>query len=110
MEIEVKEYKTPDGKLPFKIWFDGLDDRAAVTVRTAIARIEAGNYSNVKSVGDGVFERKIDWGAGYRIYFAKENEYIFILLGGGTKRKQSADIAKAKILWKEYKCYKKQGK
>ena len=110
MEIAVKEYQNPDGKIPFKIWFNSLNDKASVIVRTAISRLEAGNCSNIKSVGDGVFERIIDWGAGYRIYFAKEDEKIILLLGGGTKQKQSIDIEKAKILWKENKLNKKKGK
>ena len=107
MDIEVKEYRSLDGKIPFKLWFDSLDYQAALIVITSLARMEAGNYSNIKSVGEGVFERKIHCGAGYRVYFAKENEHIFLLLGGGTKKRQFADIAKAKILWQEYKNRKK---
>jgi putative addiction module killer protein len=68
-----------------------------------------GNLSNVESVGEGVSDYKIDWGPGYLIYFGKDGESLVILVGGGTKKRQSADIASAKEKWIEYKRRKKQG-
>ena len=62
-----------------------------------------GNFSNVESVGNGVSERRIDFGPGYRIYFAKDGDNLIILLGGGTKKRQQNDINEAKKYWRDYK-------
>jgi putative addiction module killer protein len=80
----------------------------AVKVRTYLARIENGNYSQVKSVGNGVSECRIDFGPGYRVYFGQEVEKLVILLGGGTKKRQQRGIQIAKELWQEYKRRKKE--
>jgi putative addiction module killer protein len=66
-----------------------------------------GNLSNVDSVGQGVHEYKINFGPGYRIYFGRDGEELIILLVGGTKKKQSQDIAEAQKLWADYKQRKK---
>ena len=108
--IEVVEYESEDGSLPFRKWFTSLNVQAALKVRTALARMENGNFSNVKSVGWGVSEYKLDFGPGYRIYFGKEGDRLVILLGGGTKKRQSGDIEKAQALWKLYKQHKRGGK
>jgi putative addiction module killer protein len=68
-----------------------------------LARIAAGNFSEVKGVGDGVLERRIDYGPGYRVYFGKEGDTVIILLGGGTKQHQSRDIEAAQMHWRTYK-------
>ena len=68
----------------------------------------AGNLSSSKGIGEGVFECRIDFGPGYRIYFGKDGDALVILLGGGTKKRQEKDIVNAKILWKEYKRRKRQ--
>ena len=65
--------------------------------------MEEGNFSNVKSVGNGVSERIIDFGPGYRVYFAKDGDNLIILLGGGTKKRQQKDIDNAKKRWRDYK-------
>jgi putative addiction module killer protein len=65
--------------------------------------LEQGNFSNVKSVGKGVSEYKIDFGPGYRIYFGQERNHLIILLGGGSKKTQSNDIRNAQLLWAQYK-------
>lgn len=111
--IQVDEYLTEDGKSPFATWFAGLDAHAAAKVTTALDRIEQGNLGDVKSVGGGVSERRIDFGPGYRIYFGSVKDAhtikIVILLCGGTKRRQSKDIETAKAYWKAYKRRKKEG-
>lgn len=99
-------YVDDRGKSHFEEWFNGLNELAAAKVTSALARLELGNPSNVKSVGAGVFERKIDFGPGYRVYFAKDSATLLILLGGGSKKRQSADIAAAKQRWEEYKIRK----
>jgi len=106
--IELEVYITDDGKAPFDDWFNGLDATAAVKVRTALARIESGNLGDIKPVGQGVFERRITFGPGYRIYFGRDGDTLIILLCGGTKKRQRNDIEKAKSCWADYKRRKSQ--
>ncbi len=96
-----------EGKSLFEKWFTSLDAAAASKITTALYRLGSGNVSNVKSVGRGVMEYKIDFGPGYRIYFGREGNKLIILLCGGSKRTQSKDIEKAQILWRQYKAEKK---
>lgn len=101
--IIVKQYIDPEGRNPFGTWFDGLEDPAAARVLTALTRIEQGNFSSVKGVGGGVFEYRIDFGPGLRVYLGKDGATIVILLGGGTKKRQARDIADAHQRWQDYK-------
>lgn len=71
--------------------------------------MELGNYSNVKSLGEGVFEYKIDFGPGYRVYFGQDGDELVILVGSGSKKQQDKDIKMAKHYWQEYKSAKKRG-
>ena len=103
--MDVKEYIRQDGSNPFRAWFDELDAQAAAKIATAIMRIEMGGTANIKWF-DGIGEYRIDWGPGYRIYLAKDGTLI-VLFGGGTKRRQQADIERAKVLYAEYKDRKK---
>ena len=105
--IAVREYLTPDGKSPFAGWFRRLNAPAAAKVTVAVSRIASGNLSNTKGVGSGVFEFRIDFGPGYRVYFGKDGERIVILLGGGSKQKQQRDIRNAIEHWAEYKTRKR---
>ena len=75
----------------------------------AVIRLGQGNFSNVKGVGSGVFEYRIDFGPGYRIYLGKDGDRLVILLGGGTKKRQNTDIAMAIARWQDYKQRKKEG-
>ena len=75
---------------------------------TALYRMEQGNLSSVKPVGQGVAEYRIDFGPGYRIYIGQDGEMLIILLGGGTKKRQNADIQIARQRWQEYKARKKR--
>jgi len=99
----IQEYVRANGKSPFGEWFRGLNPVAAAKITVVLEKIEAGNLSNVKAVGGGVSEYKLDWGPGYRVYLGKDGATLIILLGGGTKRRQSDDIAEAKLAWTEYK-------
>ena len=85
--IEVREYTDVRGRSPFQQWFEDLDARAAAKVTVALTRLEQGNVSNVKGVGGGVLELRIDYGPGYRVYFGKDGGHLGILLGGWTKRR-----------------------
>lgn len=98
----IREYVV-DGRSPFAEWFAGLDAVTAVCVDRSLRRLEAGNFGAAKSLGGGVFEIKLDFGPGYRVYYGREGRTIIILLGGGTKRRQDADIAAAMERWKRYK-------
>lgn len=91
-----------DGTSPYGEWFEALDPIAAAKVVTASVRMRQGNFSNVKWFS-GIAEFRIDWGPGYRIYFAKDGVSLLLLLGGGTKKRQQLDIDRALHLWNDYK-------
>ena len=108
--IEVREYLDRGGRSPFGAWSDRLNREAAVKVAAALARIQQGNLSNAKSVGAGVYEYRIDFGPGYRIYFGKDGDRLVILVGGGTKKRQQSDISAALSRWQDYKLRKGTGR
>ena len=105
----LRTYETEDGVCPFADWFNGLDAQAAARITTTLARMETGNLGDVKPVGQGISERRIPFGPGYRVYFGRDGTELVILLCGGTKKRQSRDIAAAQDLWTEYKRRKKEG-
>ena len=100
---DVREYIDTAGRSPYGQWFESLNARAAAKVAVAVTRISQGNFSNVKGVGGGVLEYKIDFGPGYRVYFGKDGDRLVILLGGGTKKRQQRDIEVALASWQDYK-------
>ncbi len=108
--VEIRAYHDREGRIPFREWFDGLSAESARKVSTALFRLGLGNFSNVKTVGAGVYECRINFGPGYRVYFAKDGEQIVILLGGGTKQRQQNDISLALDRWQDCKLRKKQQK
>jgi putative addiction module killer protein len=73
-----------------------------------LARLEAGNTSNVKAVGEGVNELRVDFGPGYRVYFGWDGPELVILLGGGTKKRQNSAIKYAQGCWSDYKTRKRE--
>ena len=103
--FSVEEYVREDGAVPYQDWFNSLDANAAAKVAVAKVRLSLGNTSNVKWFS-GIGEYRIDWGPGYRVYLAKDGDSLIILLGGGTKKRQQADIASALALHAEYKARK----
>lgn len=107
--VDLLEYELETGRSPFGEWFATLDAQAASKITTAMARLEAGNLGDVKSVGEGVLERRISFGPGYRVYFGQDGHALVILLIGGTKKRQQQDIAQAKAYWQDYKQRKKAG-
>jgi putative addiction module killer protein len=105
----LREYIDAKGVSPFGRWFVSLEAVAAAKVTVALHKLERGAVSNVKAVGEGVSEFRIDFGPGYRVYFAMDNQTLVILLTGGTKKRQQHDIDAAKSLWADYK-FRKKGK
>src|SRR5438034_4929154 len=101
--VQLLEYVDAEGRSPYGTWFDGLNAPAAAKVAAALYQLAAGNRSNVKGVGSGVFQRKIDFGPGYRIYFGKDGDSLVILLGGSTKQRQHQAIETAKERWAAYR-------
>lgn len=106
----VEEYIREDGSNPFGSWFGDLYPQAAAKVATATLRLEMGNTSNVKWIGGGLGEYRIDWGPGYRLYLVQDGDALIILFVGGTKKRQQADIDRAGALLAEYKARKAAAK
>lgn len=106
--VEARQYETQDGNCPFRRWFFRLEARAAVRVTRVITKLESGLRPDVKSVGEGVMEARIDYGPGYRVYFGLDGVTLVILLGGGDKRSQQDDIQDAQTAWADYKVRKKK--
>jgi putative addiction module killer protein len=105
--MRVIRYASPDGRDAFANWFEDLDAQAAAKVVIAVTRLGLGNHSNAKGVGGGVLELGIDFGPGYRVYFAKDGPDVVVLLGGGTKKRQGRDIEDAHRRWREYRLRRK---
>jgi putative addiction module killer protein len=103
----VYSYETKSGHVPFAEWIDGFGDESeiAAIIVARIERVENGNFGDVEGVGEGVFELRIDEGPGYRVYFGQSGD-IVVLLTGGDKGTQNADIRKARVLWKEFESQK----
>ena len=101
--LDIRYYVAASGEEPFAEWFAELDAAAGARIVRALARMEQGNLSNVKSVGEGVLEYRIEFGPGYRIYFGRDGDTIIILLTGGTKKRQQRDIDAARAYWQDYK-------
>ena len=101
--IEIREYNDERGRSPFRRWFGRLDNRAAARIAVALERMSEGNLGDVRSVGEGVMERRFSFGPGYRIYFGRDGETLIVLLCGGDKRRQQRDIQTARSRWAHYK-------
>ena len=100
---EIFHYLTSDGKDLYQEWLDSLRDRKAkARITTRVNRVSAGIFGDCKPVGDGVWELRIDQGPGYRVYYARSGKQVILLLLGGDKRKQQADIQKAIECWQDY--------
>jgi putative addiction module killer protein len=105
--VDVREYLSREGRSSYATWFDALNAPAAAKVASAVVRLSNGNFSNVEGVGSGVYEYKVNFGPGYRIYFGRDGGRLVILLGGGSKKRQSADIKNAIARWQDYKLRKR---
>ncbi len=104
--IELTHYLTADGHDPFQAWVNAVkakDRMAAMRVLTRLNRLAAGNPGDAKAVGGGVLELRIDYGPGYRVYYAKVDGRVVMLLAGGTKKRQQADIEQAKAFLADHR-------
>lgn len=106
----IREYVNAEGTSPFRKWLTGLAVDARARIQARVLRFESGNLGDHKALGDGVWEARLDFGPGYRVYFAKTGRTLILLLVGGDKRSQSKDINKAKQYWAHYLEETKNGK
>lgn len=105
---EVRIYADEAGYEPFTDWLNRLRDRASrQRILARLRRLEQGNFGDCKSLGNGVYELRIFFGPGYRVYFGEDGSTIILLLTGGDKRTQIKDIEAAKTYWKEYRSHAK---
>ena len=101
---ELQFYRTPNGRQSFTEWFESIRDMKTQTrIRRQLTRLEVGNFGDCQSVGGGVFELRIHFGPGYRIYFGEISNTVLLLLCGGDKSSQPRDIERAKAYWQDYK-------
>jgi putative addiction module killer protein len=106
--IDVFRYQKADGAVPITDWLDALKDRQAqARLRIRLLRLAAGNFGDAESVGEGVLELREHVGAGYRVYFGRHGKVVVILLCGGSKKSQQADIKLAKAYWADWKARQK---
>lgn len=102
--ITIEHYLTPAGKDVYFDWFSNLSDRQAkARIAVRINRLAAGNFGDCRPVGSGIWELRIDSGAGYRVYYAQTGRDLVLLLCGGDKRRQRADIERAISYWQDWK-------
>ena len=99
----IEYYKTRNGHEPFRDWLSQLDVRTRYKIRAYVDRIAIGtSKKNIRALGDGIFEVKINYGPGYRVYFGEIKNVLIVLLIGGDKSTQFRDIWQAKNLWRDY--------
>ncbi len=102
--IELRRYQLEDASTPVTEWLCGLRDaRARAQIEVRLRRVSVGNLGDCKPVGEGVSELRVDVGAGYRVYYGKHGQALVILLCGGDKGSQQADIIRAKAYWNDWK-------
>lgn len=102
--FELLRYQRDDGREPVTDWLESLRDKVAeARIRVRFRQVEAGNFGDSEPVGEGVIELRVHVGAGYRVYCGRHGRVQVILLCGGDKRSQAADIQRAKELWSEWK-------
>ena len=101
--FDLLDYQTADGRDPFKEWLASVADRQArAKVAVRVQRLAAGNFGDHKPVRAGVWELRIDHGSGYRVYYAQAGRRVLLLLIGGDKRRQQADIETAVRYWQDW--------
>ena len=103
---EIRAYLDSRGRNPFSRWLDGLPLTVRHRIQQILGRMNEGNLGDTRGVGEGVIERRADFGPGYRIYFAWDGMELIILLGGGDKSAQRSDIYRARERWRDYRARK----
>lgn len=102
--IEILRYQREDGREPFTEWLNAVRDKVAqARIRIRLRQLQAGNFGDCEPVGEGVIELRVHVGAGYRVYCGRHGKAVVLLLCGGDKGSQAADIKRAKGLWLEWK-------
>lgn len=102
-EIDIEIYETATGKRPFEIWVKDIKEiHTRAKILTRLDRLKLGNFGDCKTISDGVFELRIHYGPGIRVYYGKIGDKIILLLCGGDKSSQERDILKAKEYLKDY--------
>lgn len=102
--IELLRYQRDDGREPFSEWLNGLRGKVAqARIRVRLRQVQAGNFGDCEPVGEVVSELRVHVGAGYRVYCGRHGKTVVLLLCGGDKGSQVADIKRAKELWAEWK-------
>ncbi|MCM8763629.1 MAG: type II toxin-antitoxin system RelE/ParE family toxin [Candidatus Omnitrophica bacterium] len=97
-------YQTLSGKRPFDEWYRKLkEQKVRLLIRKRVNRLAVGHIGDCKALKEGVFELRIDYGPGYRLYFAQEGQELILLLLGGDKSTQEQDICKAKEYYNDYR-------
>ncbi len=103
-EWELIYYATDSGSIPFREWFEELSDfKAQSVIDSRLIRLRLGNFGKCAPVGTGIFELKIDYGPGYRVYFGRVASKMILLLCGGNKATQTNDIRSAQLYWQHYR-------
>jgi len=108
--VTVREYLTAEGRNPYRQWLGTLDRAVRARVQARVLRFELGNLGDHKSVGAGVWEARLSFGPGYRIYFGKDGDTVIVLLTGGAKASQAKDIGRAQEFWRVYLEARRHGK
>jgi putative addiction module killer protein len=110
MALTVREYLTADRRSPFREWLGLLTRAVRARIQARVLRFELGNLGDHKGVGGGVWEARVMFGPGYRIYFGKDGDSVIMLLVGGDKGSQAKDIARAQDFWSDFLEAKRHGK
>jgi putative addiction module killer protein len=110
MALSVREYVAADDTNPFREWLKSLTVAVRARIQARVLRFELGNLGDHKNVGSGVWEARVMFGPGYRIYFGKDGKSVIVLLVGGDKGSQTRDISRAQGYWNDYLEAKGHGK
>lgn len=102
MRFIVREFLDDNGRSPFREWLVGLDRAMRARIQARILRFETGNLGDVKALGEGVWEARLAFGPGYRVYFGTSERQLVLLLLGGDKGSQGGDVTRAKEYWAAY--------
>jgi putative addiction module killer protein len=100
--FKIREYLTENGESPFRLWLESLATAFKARIQARLLRLELGNLGDHKSLGDGVYELRLDFGPGFRVYYGLDGKKLVLLLWRGDKSSQRRDITKAKDYWQQY--------